>query len=135
MPDTWTRQRVCGALVAAFRRPAGEFLATPGQVEAQLNWQIRIPQLDRADWRFLMSWAECQAARTSIEERRRDRGWSHWEFQRGWRRAAETIAAGLNRERVNTAILLAGEAAEARLESGGWIDVPPTGFAPRQKRG
>lgn len=125
---------VCDALVAAFQRPRGAYNATPGEVEAQLNWRARFPGLDRGSWRFLLAWGECTAGRLSIEERRREMGWSSWEFQQGWRRAADTIATGLSVEKVNTALLLAGEAAEERLEARGTIDPPPLGFGPRQKR-
>ena len=99
-----------------------------------LQWRLRFPQLDAAGWRFLLAWAECRAARESIEERRRRRGWTAWEFQQGWRRAADTIADCLNRERVNTASLLAGEAAEERLEAIGRIAPPSPGMAHRNTR-
>ena len=127
MPATWTRESVCSAVVAAFRRPGGLYLATPGEVEAKLNWRARFPQVDTAAWRFLLSWAECTAGRLSIEERRRERGWTAWEFQQGWRRATDAIAAGLNQESVNSAALIAGEDAYDRAISSGRITTPKIG--------
>ena len=130
MDRPWTRETVCAALIEAFKRPSGAFLATPREVEAKLNWRLRVPRLEASAWRFLLVWAECQAGCISIEERRRGRGWTQWEFQQGWRRAADAIAEGLNGERINTAALLAGEAAEDRCEARGQI-APVIGFAPR----
>lgn len=133
MPAIWTLDLVCECLVSAFRLRPGlpvnaawpnPPIATIAEVEVEMNWQRRFLPDDPDGWRYLRTWAQCKATGDAITPRIKGRGWSRKSFENGWRRAAAVIAKGLNAERVNTAALLAGEAAEARLERNGVISVP-----------
>lgn len=126
MPQIWTRDGVCDALLAAFRMRPGRAVPTPSEVERALNWRRRFLERDRRAWVYFVEWGRCQVEGSSIEAHRRERGWSAKAFQNGWRRAADTIAHGLNTERVNTAGLISGDQAEERLERSGRITVTVT---------
>lgn len=123
MPVPWTPERVDDALVAAFRLRGGAVVPSAREVEAQLNWRRRFLDADPDGWTYLFARARCLAAGESVSALRAGRGWPRDRFERGWRRARATVVAGLNRERVNTAALLAGEAAETRLLERGRIQV------------
>lgn len=132
MPHTpWTVKRVCDVFVEAYRAQPhlnvhGRFTVVGAGAEAATinNWQIRFLSADPEGWKYLCKWAQCKATGRSVDEVSRGLGYSVSAFQRGWRRAAERVAVGLETERVNTAALLAGEAAESRMEAAGRI-VPP----------
>jgi hypothetical protein len=132
MPHVWTAGSVCECLIQAFKaRPAlpvhsawrSAPVLTIGDVDVELNWGARFLQQDPDGWTFLKAWAQCKAARESVERKRVGMGWSRKAFQNGWRRAAGTVARELNAERINRAALQAGEAAEGRLIRAGRIEI------------
>ena len=123
MPHRWTPDLVEEALGRAFRLRPGAMIATPGEVESLLNWRRRFLPADAEGWSYLVARAQCHAEGTRVAERRRAMGWSRDKFERGWRRAAQAIADGLNVERINRAALTAGEEAEERLERTGKIRI------------
>ena len=107
-------------------------MASAGEVEKRLRWRTRflVRPADRELWTYLVAWARARAAAESGRALASDRGWHRGRYQRGFRRASELIAAGLNAERINAASLLAGEQAEPRLIRRGMI--PAAKGRPRQ---
>ena len=110
--DQWTGARVTARLVQAFRRlPATPIYApTRDRLESALfDRPVDGVELILATNRYLgqasddrlclLTFARAKADGTAIVRLCRDRGWSRATFYRRVTRAAETVAARLNRDR------------------------------------
>lgn len=123
MSQTWTRERVCDAVLAVFRLRTGRAVLTPDQVEAVLHWRRRGLIRDRLDWIYLYDRARVTFEGGSLAGNRRERGWTHHQWETGWRKAADAVAAGLNAEARNSIALEQAMLSEERLEAMGLIPV------------
>ena len=101
----WTRSRVEGCLIAAFRAMPFCPVYTVGlrvksvtdgdnAMTSVLSWAAFLDR-DPDGRKYLWAWARCQATRTSFGELCRYMGWPRNTAETGRRRGAEAIAARL----------------------------------------